>query len=163
MPFRAKYSDEQRKALISACLDYGLSARRATMLANRGELPGAPDVPAFGGISPEYAAQLVREERQRRGAEESAASSPETIMRKTLGMLAYRLDEQVRRLERRRNPPTAGEIADLAKAGREVAALARTVHGLPQAPTKPKADTNGHGDDPAGDFIGALARGESGA
>jgi hypothetical protein len=133
------------------------------MLANRGELPGAPDVPAFGGISPEYAAQLVREERQRRGAEESAASSPETIMRKTLGMLAYRLDEQVRRLERRRNPPTAGEIADLAKAGREVAALARTVHGLPQAPTKPKADTNGHGDDPAGDFIGALARGESGA
>jgi hypothetical protein len=155
MAFRAKFSDAQREALVRAALDYGLSARRAAILATRGELPGAdPDLPAFA-MTYEYAAQLVREERNRRGAREAAASTPETIMRQTLGMLAMRLEEQVRRLERRRKPPTPSEIGELARAGKEIASLARAVHGLP-AERAPKAEKNGEA--PAdSDLIGALA------
>lgn len=159
MAFRAKYSAEQRAAAVRAVLEYQLSYREASRRAHRGELPGAPDdLPAFD-MGPEYLGDLVRAEKQRRGVQERAASSPEEIMRETLGVLAERLDREVRKLQKRRRV-TGDEITGLAKAGREVASLARAVHGLPQPRVGgPKPRENGasaSGDD----FIGALAAGE---
>jgi hypothetical protein len=162
MPFRAKFSDEQRDALVRAALDFGLSAADAARRAGHGALPGTrPDLPAFS-ITPEYAAQLVREERQRRGTREAAAMAPEQVMRKTLGMLAVRLEEQVRKMERRAIAPTGEEIRELARAGREVAALARAVHGLPQVGQTPRSEgRNAASVEADRGFIAGLARGES--
>lgn len=162
MPFRAKFSDEQRDALVRAALDFGLSAAECARRAEHGALPGTrPDLPAFS-ITPEYAAQLVREERQRRGQREAAAMAPEAIMRKTLGMLAVRLEDQVRRMERRKIAATGAEIAELAKAGREVAALARAVNGLPQSGETPRREgRNAANVEADRGFIAGLVRGES--
>jgi hypothetical protein len=161
MPFRAKYSDAQREAVVRAVVDYGLSAAHATRLANRGELPGASDDVGAFAIGPYYVGDLVRREKQRRATQERASSSPEEIMRETLGVLAERLDHEVRKLQRQRRRKTTGEeISALARAGKDVAALARAVNGLPQ-PSTAKPKTNGNGDGESGGFLDALAAGES--
>jgi hypothetical protein len=161
MPFRAKYSAAQREAVVRAVLDYGLTAAQATRLANKGELPGVGDEVGAFGIGPYYVGDLVRREKQRRSIQEHASHSPEEIMRDSLGVLAERLDHEVRKLQRQRRRPVTGEqISALAKAGRDVASLARAVNGLPRpGAAKPEPERNGDGE--TGDFIGALARGES--
>lgn len=159
MPFKQRFSDEQRQAIVRAHVDFGLTLRAAVALAEKGELPGAPATVKPFRVSYATAGEWARTERNRREAQERAGAKPERIMEDALGNLALRLDTQVRKAERRArggNPvlQSASEIQALARAAQEVAKLAGMVHGGKRtaAPKTPEAQA-------ADDWIGELARG----
>lgn len=154
MAFARRWSDELLTAVVAAQLDHGMSARQASEAAHAGELPGiGRDVPA-APIGQAYCRDLASEERRRRKQLETARQAPGEIVASGLAQLAAIFDQEVARAaaQARRGRVDAGKIVQLARAGAEVAKLAKIAQG---PGGKPQAQPAGKPD--AGDFIGGLA------
>jgi hypothetical protein len=152
MGFERKWSDELKQAIVAAVLDHGMSVPQAVRAANAGELPGrGRGVPA-APIKVAYTRDLVSDERRRRKLQESARAAPGEIVGRSLGRLAAILDREVERAESqaRRGKVNPDHILKLARAGVEVAKLAKQAQAAPDKVAGPASPEKP-------DFIGSLA------
>ena len=125
VPFTSTWPLELRAAVCRAVLDRGMTAVRALELAAAGNLEPALDAaaPPIGTVR-----DWVREERRRRGAAAASVDGPAAVLHGYAGRLAALLDREASRLERQRSGPLdTRKVADLARAGRELAALTRAI------------------------------------
>jgi hypothetical protein len=158
MPFERRWSDELKRAVVATVLDHGLSVPRAVELARAGELPGiGHGVPAAPGLPVATVRDYVTDERRRRKLEEAGRAAPEEVVGRSLGVLTAILEREVDRAaaQARKGKVSPDHIVKLARAGAEVAKLARLTSGG-KAPSSPDKGTKGSGE--AQDFIGGLAQ-----
>lgn len=154
MAFARKWSDELLAAVVAAQLDHGYTARQAAAAAQAGELPGAGrEVPA-APIGDAYCRDLASAERRRRKQLETARQAPGEIVANGLAQLAAIFDQEVNRAaaQARRGRVDAEKIVRLARAGSEVAKLAKIAQG-----PGGKSQAQPNGKTPDRDFIGGLA------
>jgi hypothetical protein len=158
MPFERRWSDELKRAVVAAVLDHELSVPRAVELARAGELPGiGRGVPAAPGLPVATVRDYVTDERRRRKLEEAGRAAPEEVVGRSLGVLTAILEREVDRAaaQARKGKVSPDHIVKLARAGAEVAKLARLTSGG-KAPSSP--DKGSKGGEGAQDFIGGLAQ-----
>jgi hypothetical protein len=154
MPFERRWSDELKRAVVAAVLDHELSVPRAVELAHVGELPGiGRGVPAAPALPVATVRDYVTDERRRRKLEEAGRAAPEEVVGRSLGVLTAILEREVDRAaaQARKGKVSPDHIVKLARAGAEVAKLARLTNG---ASSPAKGSTKG---EQAPDFIGGLA------
>jgi hypothetical protein len=157
MPFERRWSDELKRAVVAAVLDHELSVPRAVELAHAGELPGiGRGVPAAPGLPVATVRDYVTDERRRRKLEEAGRAAPEEVVGRSLGVLTAILEREVDRAaaQARKGKVSPDHIVKLARAGAEVAKLARLTSGG-KAPSSPARGSKGSGE--TSDFIGGLA------
>ena len=155
MAFERKWSDDLKRAVVAAVLDYEMSVPKAVAAAHAGELPGAGRGVPGAPIPVATVRDLVTAERRRRKLQESARAAPEEIVGRTIGVLAAILDREAERLEAqaRRGKCKPADIVAVARAGAEVAKLAKLVGNAPSSPEKANPQKQD-----ASDFIGSLAQ-----
>jgi hypothetical protein len=157
VPFASTHPAELRAAIVRAILERDMPATRARELAAAGNLePGLAAATVPIGTVRDWA----RDERRRRGASAAAAQGPAAMLQGYAGRLAQLLERETARLERqRRGPLDTRRVADLARAGRELAALSRAIGAEPGAgaAAAPDAPASSPGDAPAGGFLAELA------
>jgi hypothetical protein len=157
MPFERRWSDELKRAVVAAVLDHEMSAPRAVELARAGELPGiGRGVPAAPGLPVATVRDYVTDERRRRKLEEAGRAAPEEVVGRSLGVLTAILEREVDRAaaQARKGKVNPDQILKLARAGAEVAKLARLTSGTGKS-APAKGSTKG---EQAPDFIGGLAQ-----
>jgi hypothetical protein len=157
MPFERRWSDELKRAVVAAVLDHELSVPRAVELARAGELPGiGRGVPAAPGLPVATVRDYVTDERRRRKLEEAGRAAPEEVVGRSLGVLTAILEREVDRAaaQARKGKVNPDQILKLARAGAEVAKLARLTSGTGKS-APAKGSTKG---EQAPDFIGGLAQ-----
>jgi hypothetical protein len=157
MPFERRWSDELKRAVVAAVLDHEMSVPRAVELARAGELPGiGRGVPAAPGLPVATVRDYVTDERRRRKLEEAGRAAPEEVVGRSLGVLTAILEREVDRAaaQARKGKVNPDQILKLARAGAEVAKLARLTSGTGKS-APAKGSTKG---EQAPDFIGGLAQ-----
>jgi hypothetical protein len=125
----AKYTPEQRKAIVDAVIDGGLSAPKAVKAAKAGQLDG---IAAFE-IPVTTARDLVWKEKQRRREHEEARAAAEDPRAAVQAIVAQLLGEANGLLKTLRAGETNTaerweELRVAARAVREIEAAARAVH-----------------------------------
>jgi hypothetical protein len=157
MPFERRWSDDLKRAVVAAVLDHQMSVPRAVELARAGELPGiGRGVPAAPGLPVATVRDYVTDERRRRKLEEAGRAAPEEVVGRSLGVLTAILEREVDRAaaQARKGKVNPDQILKLARAGAEVAKLARLTSGTGKS-APAKGSTKG---EQAPDFIGGLAQ-----
>jgi hypothetical protein len=157
MPFERRWSDELKRAVVAAVLDHEMSVPRAVELARAGELPGiGRGVPAAPGLPVATVRDYVTDERRRRKLEEAGRAAPEEVVGRSLGVLTAILEREVDRAaaQARKGKVNPDQILKLARAGAEVAKLARLTSGTGKS-APARGSTKG---DETSDFIGGLAQ-----
>jgi hypothetical protein len=161
MPFRAKWSDAQRKAILDACTRYGFSAQRAYEAANDGSLPGTGQRLDPFPIALATVREYVTKERRRLRAMEEMSADPAAVMHEEAQALAVAVRRARIRVTTKQGVPTPEEITALAKAAREVHALLKALDPKPSrnGPTRPVETPESAPDEPerAPDFLDELA------
>lgn len=162
MAFKARYTQEQKRAIVAAQVDHQCTAKRTVELAAAGQLPGIGHGLAPFEIPLTTARTYAGTARRRRRATEVAASDPTEILRRGLATLAtdwHRATEHHHR-QTARGKHDPDQTARLAKAGREIDQLARGLNrATPHSPAAAPATTpNGQPPDAGAgpDFIGTL-------
>lgn len=171
MPFTSRWPDGVKAAAVALVLERGWTAREAWTAALEGKLQhkGQTLAPARGlplGTVRDWA-RIARLERAQLAA---AAAGPDAFLSRHVGELVGMLDSERAKARRRLAAGKAGPdvIGQLAKAGREVAQLARAIQPRSGSPRLNGADDGGDApargssagksDTPAeGSFIDALA------
>jgi hypothetical protein len=150
MPGRSSHSEEQRRAVVAARVEHGLSAAEAVAAAAAGELPGAEGLErsAISESSARAHAGDARRERPTRPRDEDTEAS--------LGVAEARLrrilDRERERLEGQEEP-NLERVRWLARVARELEALTRQRR---RGHVRRVSDAD-RDDLPAGDFIDGLA------
>lgn len=160
--FKRRHPIEYEQACAAAMLDHGMSAPEAHRAMCAGELPGiGSDLAAYSGAPVATVAQWGTQARRRRRAEEIARSDPAEVLGETIGVLVSIHRAELDRVRLAASRPgansekIAGRLGALAKAGREIAALARVVQApASREPDKAPAQDGGQGGD---DFLARLA------
>jgi hypothetical protein len=166
--FQRKYSDRQRRAIVIAQLDHGMSAKVAIERLQEGKLHdgiGLVEPPAEA-MPIKTAQSLARDERRtrqgRRGGLEG--KEPAVARAEMLRRLTIAADRLTSRLERKSKNAKDAELADLlAKAARATAAVisAQRSNEAPKRipPAFPTGDANGSPDpEAAASPLDAIAR-----
>jgi hypothetical protein len=148
MPFAPQWPEPLRAAMLRAILERGLSAPRALELAAAGQLePGlAAGAPPLGTVR-----DWARLERMRRRAETVATAGPAAVLAGTVARLTAVLDRDIQRLSQSTKPADPKRVAEIARAGQEIAKLLRAI-----GPETPPAAAEPPGA-PAGGFLAGLA------
>lgn len=124
--FAAKYTDEQRAAIVTACVDDGMSAPKAVRAAAAGSLSGLPPFEMPVGSARFYAGQ-ERRKRTGRNAELAKQGDPldqiDHGLKRALLIAAHALDQVEEKTRKRKYELTA---ADLEKARKATALLRET-------------------------------------
>lgn len=122
--FRAVYSPEQRTAIVRAVLDHDLRVADALEAAARGVLPGTGEGLAPFTMNVYSARTYVQNERRRRKQLQRAAMDPTEQLVAGYELMVARWSADV---ETAAKSGDAATIAQLAKTGRELDALRRTL------------------------------------
>jgi hypothetical protein len=159
--FQRKYSERQERAIRDACTVHGMTVAAAVAAAAQDRdgkcgLPGAGADLAPFTITNAAAGGYASDERRKREVEARAHADPASIVAGAVGRLAAVIERELERVEAvsrtGRGTVDPARIGALAKAGREVHALAKlTGHNATQAP-----EGDGETPEPGGDFIGTL-------
>lgn len=135
------YNAKMRAALFTAAIDRGLGVKGALRAAGAGEMPDLEPASqaVLSKMAYAYAAELVRDERERRGAVRQVRDDVTERAHELAARLAALADREVRRLElaRVKDPVDTGRALAAAKLMREALALARDA----QAPGKGNGKT----------------------
>lgn len=141
--FVETYNAEMRAALFSAAIDRGLGVRGALRAAGAGELPDLEPASqaVLSRMAYGYAAELVRDERERRGVVRQVRDDVTELAHTMAARLAALADRELRLLEaaKVKLPVDTGRAHAAAKLMREALALARDA----QAPAKGNGKTSG--------------------
>ena len=154
MVFKARWSTDQKQAVIDAAIRYGMTGEATWRAANDGSLPGLGQRLEPFPIALATCREYITTERKRRRLMEEAQADPTALMHEEAQALAVALRDLRRRIINPRRTPTSQEITELSKAAREVHALLKAL-----TPTRPKTNPAHEPEDesPAPDFIDALA------
>lgn len=132
MAFKRRWSLELRDATIAAALDRNWTAREAWAAAVDGRLQlGGENIPPADGLPIGTVRDWVRVARAERGQLEAAAAGPEAVLSRHVAETVALLDTSRVKVRRAIGRGRAGakDVAELARAGVEVARLVRAVHG----------------------------------
>lgn len=133
MAFVSRWSADLKSGVFAAVFDHGLSARAAWQLAQTGQLPQTVPGQPRAGAQPDLplgtVADWCRHERIRRQRVEVARGAPDAVLGDTVARLIAVHEREVRRAEvlSSRGKLARGELAKIARDGREIVALQRAV------------------------------------
>lgn len=144
--FVEKYSQEQRTALFRGAIDNQLGVKGCLRAAANGELPNLPEVDqtSLSRMAYAYAAEMVREERMRRGLITQVAKDTSQAARDIAARLIVLADRELTRLERQRlkEPVNTSAGTATAKMAREALSLLKDADALPKAKGTQGTETN---------------------
>lgn len=139
--FVETYNSEMRAALFAAAIDRGLGVKGALRGAGAGELPDLEPASqaVLSRMAYGYAAELVRDERERRGVVRQVRDDVTELAHTMAARLAALADRELKLLEatKAKAPVDTGRAHAAAKLMREALALARDA----QAPAKGNGKT----------------------
>ena len=141
MAFNEKYSHEQRDAMAQAHVDLGLTAKRVVDMAAAGELSlNGQRLPPFQATA-STVRDKARQLRRRRAGQTSSrlADQPhrdavETLRRRLVSAADVALTRLERDLAKPKLKPDVEQLRQIARAGREIAALPGRDDPRPPAP-----------------------------
>jgi hypothetical protein len=161
MPFKARYSTEQKQAVIDAATRYHMTGEAAHRAANEGSLPGLGQRLEPFPIALSTVRELITKERKRLRLLEEAGTDPTAVMHQEAQALAIAVKQARERVTSSKNVPTPEQITALAKAAREVHALLKALAPEPKRNrAQSTVETPQESDqepDAEPDFIDALA------